>query len=109
MGEKAPQRLNRTVVTVLSGQLEVHHEPLPAPGNVRLSVHDLEQLYTKERVSHTKNGTSISYELRANRRDGTDIKLIGGLDRQDQAAYMEQQIEAFLGIKDRRVSGEARG
>ncbi len=101
--------VNRTTVTVLHGQLEISHGPLPVPGNRCLPAQDLEQLYTRQRVSHSKNGTSISYELRASRRDGTDIKLIGGLDAEEQAAYMEQQIEAFLGIKDRRVPDAVRG
>jgi hypothetical protein len=101
--------VNNTVVTVLHGQLEVRHGPWPVPGNRCLPAQDLEQLYTRERVSHSENGTSISYELRARRRDGTDIKLVGSLERAEQAMYMEQQIEAFLGIKDRRVAGEGRG
>jgi hypothetical protein len=41
-------------------------------------------------------------------RDGTDVKLIGGLEKPEQAVYIEQQIESFLGIVDHPVQGEDR-
>jgi hypothetical protein len=100
--------LNTTTITAQHGTLQVTHGPLPAPGTLRLPTDRLAQLYTMRHVSHTRNGTSIAYELRAKVRDGTDVKLIGGLEKPEQAVYIEQQIESFLGIVDHPVQGEDR-
>jgi hypothetical protein len=98
--------LNTTTITVVHGLLSVTSGPIRVPGNKNITADALQQLYTKRHVSHGKNGTSISYELRAQTTDGKDEKLVGGLDKQEQALFMEQQIEEFLGIEDRPIRGE---
>ncbi|MBN2450579.1 MAG: hypothetical protein JXR77_09325 [Lentisphaeria bacterium] len=99
---------NTTVITALKGMLEVRHGPIPVPGNRRLPAADIEQLYVKQHVTHSKHGTSISYEVRAQQRAGKDIKLVGGLTREDTALFIEQRLEEFLGIADQAVPGEIR-
>ncbi len=98
--------LNTTTITVVNGLLQIRHAPIPSPGNRQFKADSLRQLYTKRRVHHGKNGTSITYELRARTSDGQDEKLLGSLDNENQALFIEQEIEEFLGIQNRPVPGE---
>ncbi|MBI5548477.1 MAG: hypothetical protein HY901_31735 [Deltaproteobacteria bacterium] len=101
--------INRTRLEVGSGMLRVRHSPLPWPGNRELSATSIEQLYCVEVVHRGKNGTSYTYDLMAVLRTGTKpLKLIGRLEKPEQALFLEQRIESFLGIEDRPVSGELR-
>jgi Tfp pilus assembly PilM family ATPase len=68
-------------------------------------VADLKQLYAKEKVSSSRNGTSITYEVHVTR-SGRNIKLVSGLESSEQAVYIEQEIEKYLNIKDIPVKGE---
>jgi hypothetical protein len=98
--------LNSTTTTVLNGLLKITSGPIKVPGNKEIKADLLQQLYTKRHVHHDKNSTHISYELRAQLADGRDETLIANLSKQEQALFMEQQIEEFLGIEDRVVGGE---
>ena len=98
---------NSTVIIAGPQRFRIHHGPLPAFGNVQLEAADLVQLYGKEKISHSrKHGTSISYELWAKMRDGTAKKLVGGLNDDQQALFLEQRLEKAMGIQDRTMPGE---
>lgn len=96
---------NTTTITVMHGSIDIRHAPIPVPGK-DLQADNLAQLYTKRRVSHSNNGTSITYELRAKQTDGKDIKLLGNLESEEQGLFMENRIEEFLQIQDATVAGE---
>ncbi len=98
--------LNRTLVGVHQDRLIIHHEPLPWPGSKQLPATAIEQLYSKEKIHHSKNGISITYEVSALTRDKTKEKLVGRLKELEQALYIEQEIERHLGIRDQPVRGE---
>ncbi len=98
--------LNTTTITVINGLLQIRHAPVPVPGNRQIKADSLRQLYTKRVVHHGKNGTSVTYELRAQTSDGRDEKLLGSLDNENQSLFIEQEIEDFLGIQDRSIPGE---
>ncbi|OGG55453.1 MAG: hypothetical protein A3F84_14975 [Candidatus Handelsmanbacteria bacterium RIFCSPLOWO2_12_FULL_64_10] len=97
--------LNKTRIQVTPRSLEIEHGPLPWPGK-RLEASYVKQLYCKERIQHSRNSTSYSYELRAVTHDGGDRKLLKGLEEAEQALYLEQEIEKFLRIEDRPIRGE---
>ncbi|MBN1872701.1 MAG: hypothetical protein JXA33_00600 [Anaerolineae bacterium] len=99
--------LNTTTVWIQAGILGVHHHPLPWPGNKQVMASDIEQIYCKEKVSHSrKGGTHYSYEVYAALRNTDKEKLLGGLGEPEQALYIEQELERYLGIRDRPVRGE---
>ena len=98
--------LNKTNIYVSQHALEIQHKPLPWFGNKRLLVKDIKQLYSKEKISHSKNGTSVSYEVRVATNSGKDTKLLSGLETSEQALFIEQEIEKYLGIKNQPVRGE---
>jgi len=98
--------LNSTTITVMNSLIQIAIGPIKVPGNKQFKADLLQQLYTKRHVSHSKNGTSINYELRVTTTDGRDEKLMGGFNKQEQALFIEQEIEKFLGIEDRPIRGE---
>jgi len=100
--------VNRTVVTVNGSTLSVRHAPLPWPGNQVLDARRIDQLYCMQKVSHTKNGTRTTYELYALDPEQRKTRLLKGLQDPDQVRFLEQEIERYLGIEDRPVSGELR-
>ncbi|MGC4122270.1 MAG: hypothetical protein QM765_48345 [Myxococcales bacterium] len=101
------QLFNRTRIVASRGSLRIQHSPLPWPGNRVLKLSDIDQLFCDETVHKGDDSTTYTYNLRA-MLHGTSkrLKLIGSLDRPDQALFLEQQLERFLGIEDRPVHGE---
>jgi DNA-directed RNA polymerase subunit RPC12/RpoP/uncharacterized membrane protein len=100
--------VNTTEIVVADGVLTVRHGPLPWLGNRQIATDALEQLYCEEHVSRSRNGTTITYSVRARSKDGRMVKLVTGLPERDQAMYIEQEVERHLGIADRHVSGQVR-
>ena len=98
--------VNSTVIRVGSGRFSLKHGPLPWRGNVDIDASSLEQLYSEQRVHRGKNGTTYSYDVMAVERDGLTRKLITGLEDASHALFLEQTLEAQLGIADRAVGGE---
>lgn len=97
---------NKTRIKVDRGLVSVTHGPLPWTGQISLSADEIDQLFCKEKVSSRRNVPRLRYEVWAVLRRG-ESKRIGaeGLD-QDQALFIEQEIERALNIKPRAVAGE---
>jgi hypothetical protein len=98
--------LNRTQVYVDRQGLYVRHRPLPWWGKADIDAADLKQLYVKEVVSRNRKSGETTFELRAITHAGRNIKIVGGLETQEQGLFLEQKIEKFLGIENARVPGE---
>ncbi|MEM0915876.1 MAG: hypothetical protein AAGK09_14875 [Planctomycetota bacterium] len=98
---------NSTTIDVDDRELAIKHGPLPTFNNKAIPSLDIKQLYCKRKVTRTKNGSTVRYQLRAVMNDGKEQKLLSGLHQQDHAIYVEQQIERVLGIKDEAVAGES--
>lgn len=98
--------INKTYITVSYGALNICHKPLPFPGNKVIPTRDLKQLYSKQRISHTRNGTSVYYEVYVLTHTGKKEKLLSGLRVSEEALFIEQEIEKYLGIRDEAVPGE---
>jgi hypothetical protein len=101
--------INRTTLTVTRGTLRYRHGPLPWSGNRTLPVAAIEQLYcwAKERRARGGGEREVRhYQVHALLRDGTRFRLLRLLDQLEQAQYVEQQIERYLGISDAPVDGE---
>jgi len=96
--------LNSTEVRITGGSISVLHGPLPWPGNKVLTTENIQQVYCIQ--SNFTNNRSVTYDLCALYKCGTREKLISGIDQPEQARFIEQQIEAVLGIADAPVAGE---
>ncbi len=98
--------INSTTIWVQADLLGIQHHPLPWPGSKRLMASDIEQLYTKKVTRYSRSGPSHTYEVHAILRQAAKEKLVGGLREAEQALYIEQELERYLGIQDRPVRGE---
>lgn len=101
--------LNVTYITVNRRELIIEHKPLQMPfyPNRRLPVSDLDQLFIDKYVeSRTNNSPNFAYAVRALSKGDKRIRIVKGLKNQDQARYIEQEVERFLNIEDHPVDGE---
>jgi len=98
--------LNSTTVKAGQGRIQTRNGPLPWPGNKMLETHEVEQLYCTEKISHSKNGTSVIYKVEAVLKGNRRETLVHDIPDHDQALYIEQQLERHLQIKDVPVAGE---
>ena len=57
-------------------------------------------------VSRNRKSGETTFALRAITHGGRNIKVVGGLETQEQGLFLEQKIEKFLGIDNARVPGE---
>lgn len=100
--------VNRTRINVNPAEIRIKHYPLPWAGNRTVQRAEIEQLFCEEKVSRGKNGSNYSYILSAVTRSGGRLKLVSGLDKPEDALFLEQKIEGYLGISDKAVAGEMR-
>lgn len=98
--------LNSTRVKIGYDAVEVRIGPVPWKGNKTLPKSELEQFYCTEKVSHSKNGSTVTYNVEAVLKGNRHERLVEGLTHHDQALYIEQTLEKSLGIVDTRVAGE---
>jgi hypothetical protein len=98
--------LNATRISVDQGKVTVRHGPLPWLGNKDLDATNIQQLYSKEKISTGRNSTSVTYEVHAITADGRNEKLVSGLESSEQALYIEQEVERHFHIEDTPVRGQ---
>ncbi len=103
--------LNTTTLLVDKGVLQVRHRPVPWWGNKKIQADNIDQIYCKEKKHQQQSGSGVSqtgsaYEVHAILRHGPKEKLVSGLMESEQALYIEQELERYLGITDRHVRGE---
>lgn len=101
--------VNKTTIRVNYTEIAVRHGPLPWPGNKSLPRSEVEQLFCQEKMSRGESGYSSNYEVGTIGMGGKRDKIVTGLTSPEQALFIEQQIEGYLGIRDRPVAGEMRG
>lgn len=75
-------------------------------GNKEVGIDDIKQLYTTEKISNNKNGSSARYTVNILTREGKQRKLVSGLQSKEQGIFIEKKIEEVLGIEDEEVAGE---
>jgi hypothetical protein len=98
--------VNATTLEIAPLGMTIRHGPLPWLGNRCLLAVRVEQIYC--RLSKVRVNGSARYELHADLGDGKTVRLLGGFDGPDEPRFLEQQIEARLGIQPRQVPGEYR-
>lgn len=99
--------VNRTDLVIDRTEIRKRVSPLPFPrGNLTISANDIEQLFVKQKVTYSKNGRQISYQVCYRPYGESDKVLMQGLNDSESGKYIEQEIERYLGIRDEAVSGE---
>jgi len=99
--------INKTHIYVSKNAIEIKHKPLPWFGNKRIVTKNIKQLYSKKQISSSTSSSrsTISYHLRVVSIGEDDMRLLK-VENAEQALFLEQEIEKYLGIKDLRVRGE---
>ena len=97
---------NRTYIRVGHGMLEVSHRPIRWFGNKTLPATEIKQLFVKDHVAYRNRIRTVTFEVHAVTQDGKTIRLVKGLATREQAWFIEQEVEKYLGMKDIPVKGE---
>ncbi len=103
---------NRTNVLVDRDYLRIEHRPLPLPfyPNKAIPIQDIKQVFVERYTAGKTNDVPVySFALRLIQRNGKRLRLVQGLKHAEQAQYLEQEIEYFLQIDDKKVLGEWEG
>jgi hypothetical protein len=99
---------NKTRIDVDLNAITIRHEPLPFWGNKKVSSKKIVQLYCKKDDALGARNGYRAFAVHAITSERRNIKLLSGLDNSEQALFIEQEIEKFLNIEDKRVKGEIR-
>ena len=102
--------INSTYITVDEHFLTIENRPISSPWfkNQQIPVGDIEQLYVRKKRLGSNNGVGIyGYAvIMVDKKRRREIPLITGMKNQDKALFIEQEIEYFLDIEDKKVRGE---
>jgi len=104
--------INSTFITVDERYLTIENRPISNPWfkNKQIPVKDIEQVFVKKKNTGSVNGNpTYGYSIVAiEKKWKREIPIIEGMSKADKALFIEQEIEYFLGIEDRKVRGEVR-
>ena len=96
--------INKTTIDVSTHGIAVVTKPLNIPfhPNRYIEAKDLKQLYVEQYVeSTTNNRPNYAYAVRAVVEGNDNVpKLVKGLKNENQALFIEHEIEKFLNIED---------
>ncbi len=95
--------LNTTEFRLSNYTLTVRHYPLWWPGGRAIGTEGIDQLFCKEKRGRKE---SRSYAVGVQLKSGERLTLVSNFEQPNQARFVEQEIERFLGIQDRLVPGE---
>jgi len=100
------RRKHKIYIHIDEQHLSVERRPKKFIKDKRYAIQDIDQVYIKNIVSAgTPKGSAIF--MIVNEPTGQKhIELISNVDSRSKAKYIEQEIEKYLGIKDRRVPDE---
>ena len=101
--------LNQTSISVTKQKIRIRTLPLRSLfwKSREIKTDEIRQLYVTRYVQSTSNGEpNHAYALYAIMDDGEKVSLIRGMNRETQV-YVEQQIEGYLGIKNKKVPEES--
>lgn len=104
--------LNKTSIMIRRQEIGIKHAPIPMLGNPDKIIdrRSIEQVYCKQRVAYTSNDMPVHvFDVHYIEKGGGDETLVRGLDKLNQAIFIEQQIERIYRIEDRPVDDEYQG
>lgn len=101
--------LNQTSISVTKRRIRIRTFPLRSFlwKTKEIDIDTIEQLYVSRYVQSTSNGVpNYAYALYAIRDNGEKESLIRGMNRETQI-FVEQEIEGYLGIRNKKVPEES--
>ncbi|CAM2067636.1 hypothetical protein SCOR_19800 [Sulfidibacter corallicola] len=100
--------VNRTSIEVDSGRLRLRHGPFPWRRGLSVEIAQIDQLYCSERLVRRRGRAFPVYQVNIFLNNGERRLLLREIYDVNQALYVENQIERFLGIQDRPILGEVK-
>lgn len=97
---------NKTSIVVTSQGVDIKNGPIPIPFNPNrfMAVREIQQLFVEEYVPSKTNGRpDYTYAITALTSSHERQRLVGGFSQPGYALYLEQEIENFLGIKNKPI------
>lgn len=80
--------------------------PLPLHKAKEIELGQIDQMYVSRYTESTSNGVpNYAFALYALMKDGEKVSLLRGMNKETQQ-YIEQEIEGYLGIPNKRISEE---
>ncbi|MEM7102663.1 MAG: hypothetical protein AAF502_05960 [Bacteroidota bacterium] len=104
--------INKTYINVTGEKISVEHKPIKflIQRDKHFASEEVKQLYVKKYEIGSQNDQPVyAYSLEMELKNKKTIPLIKQFHSADTARYVEQQIEHFLGIKDRETKEEYMG
>ncbi len=98
--------INKTVIMVRNGMVQIRDYPLPLGNTKTINGDDFKQFYVKKKVSSGDDSSSVSYIVMGITKGGKTVKILKGLNEQEEGLYLEQELEKILNIKPEPVKGE---
>jgi len=101
--------LNTTTIAVEDRFIDISHRPIKIPfwKNKQIDLDEIEQIYVEKYSNGSTNGKkTYAYQVKARLRTRNDEVIIKNLSLYEQARFIEQEIEYYLGIQDRKVDEE---
>jgi hypothetical protein len=95
--------MNSTLIEVESGELRCRHQPLPFPGSRTLRVAEIQQFFCVHRAG--RKGAS-AFDVMVRLAGDRETKLVGGLQTEREARFIEERLESRLALSDRPIAGE---
>ena len=101
--------VNKTHIKISDKTLTISHKPLRFMNWKRhnISLDSIEQLYVKEyQTNRTVNNVVLkAFGLYLKKKDGKELKIMEDMNK-DTSLYIEQEIEEFLEISNKKMLGE---
>jgi hypothetical protein len=93
--------LNKTEILVSPDAIAIRHHPIPWFGKKIVETKNIKQLFVKEKIwGYRNNSKKLTYNLLGQTHEGKSFKLITGFPVSNQALYIEQEVEKYLGIEN---------
>ncbi|MCB0208183.1 MAG: hypothetical protein KDJ52_02565 [Anaerolineae bacterium] len=97
--------VNTTHIRISPTALQINEGPLLPRWHTSVTASNITQLYVKKIVRRGNKSTTTTYDLNFVQKIGSDRTIVTGLERAEQALFLEQEIERFLGFEDRSIKG----
>lgn len=91
--------LNKTDIFVNKQLIEIKISPVPWRGNMRLNAAKIEEFSVEKHVAGSEKKRKVTYAVLFRQNNDKITKLVSGLENKDQALFIEQKIENYLGLK----------
>lgn len=92
--------VNSTTMRVEAGVVSVDSGPIPWPGEVKVEVDQIEELYCEAGESSSEDGEPAFFHVVAELVEGEQVELFLCGDR-EAARYVERKFEEYCAMRDR--------